>query len=183
MSSQNDYSWDGLSGGNPLAGLADLVKQTTSLSVDWLSSLSVFDSPGHAPGEGKNYASPAYDDPKAYDGPMSLNWDGSGATKDDRSFFQRMGDGLVSAAEKDPLRVAQAGLGALYGAYKDSKQADRDKQMYDLYASRIAAEKEQRDQYNASFGGAGKARPAVQRNATRVNGQRIYNDNGTMNRG
>lgn len=175
----SEYTGDGLvSGDNPLAAMGSYLSEMLGFDKPWLSAVSNLDS--NYSNEGR-YKPAVFEE--SYSGPMSLGWDGSGAAKDERSFFERMGDGLVSAAEKDPLRVAQAGLGALYGAYKDMKTDKQLKAQYDIYASRIAAEKEAKDQYNASFGGAGKTRGSTKGPATRVNGQRIYNDNGTMKRG
>lgn len=110
------------------------------------------------------------------------------------SFFDKLSAGVGKAADsvgraydKDPMKFLELGAKTLGGVYLADQKRDalakQNQAALDQQNNKAAIEEAERKRYNASF----VSQPVMSRNPqkplTRMDGSRVFNGNGTLNKG
>lgn len=146
-----------------------------------------------------------------YSGPGSLFWDGSGATtqdvgalaqayedrgldfkglgsaryeapKDDSNVLDRIKDGAKRAWDKDPLEVLKFGANTIGGAFAADRQNKLVQAQIDAYNARLQSEKDNQARIDNSIANYKRKGKGYRGPLKTFNGQRVFNDNGTVKR-
>lgn len=146
-----------------------------------------------------------------YSGPMSLFWNGDGATtqdvgalaqayddrgldfkgldaaryeapKDETNVLDRIKSGAKRAWEKDPLEVLKFGANAIGGALAADRQNRLVQAQIDAYNARLQQEKDNQARVDNSIAAYKRKGAGYTGPLKTIGGQRVFNDNGTAKR-